>query len=204
MLSQENILKYLLKKDKDLKIVLNSKKKCPLFKRATYTNENLFYELAHTIVGQQISVYAAETIWKRMVSRCDDKKDFLNFMSHSTLRWARKQGLSKRKYEYINNVAKKIKTGELELKSIKKLSDKEAIEFLTSLRGIGRWTAEMFLMFACKRKDIFSMGDLALLKAINKVYKVKKDDYGKIEKITKKWSPYRSIVSWYLWEYIGS
>ena len=62
----------------------------------------------------------------------------------------------------------------------------------------------MFLMFACKRKDIFSMGDLALLKAINKVYKVKKNDFGKIERITKKWTPYRSIVSWYLWEHIGS
>ena len=77
------------------------------------------------------------------------------------------------------------------------------ISELTKIRGIGPWTAEMFLMFGLKRKDVFSIGDLALLRAVSEIYKVDYKDHKKIIRITNKWKPYRSIVSWYLWEYLG-
>ena len=165
--------------------------------------EVLFYELAQSIVGQQISAKVADIIWKRIVSYSDCKKSFLVYISQSSLEWAREQGLSQRKHEYIKSIAKKIVSNKLSLKAAKNLSDDDARNFLLSLRGIGPWTAEMFLMFAYKRLDVFSIGDIALRRAISEIYNIDQEDQKEIIKISKRWSPYRSVVCWYLWEYLG-
>ena len=203
MINQKKIIKELITKDSKLEKIFDTPKQCPFFAEPLMNEEVLFFELAQSIVGQQISAKAAEAIWKRIIFSSKNKKEFLNFMSNSKLKWARQQGLSEKKYEYIKSLANKIITQELSLVLTANLSDKEAIRFLSSFRGVGPWTAEMFLMFAYKRLDIFSIGDIALRKAISDIYNVNKDDFKKILQISNNWKPYRSVVCWYLWEYLG-
>ena len=202
MITQKKTLKELIIKDRKLSKVLDNKKKCPFFKKSIFDDDALFFDLAQIIVGQQISVKAADAIWKRMISYSGDKKNFSEFISESKLKWARDQGLSKQKYEYIKLIAKAIVSKKVSLESIENLNDDDAKEFLLSFKGIGPWTSEMFLMFAYKRLDIFSIGDLALRKAISEIYSVSRDDHKEIIKISDKWKPYRSVVCWYLWEYL--
>jgi len=203
LINQKKILDTLVKKDKKLKDILDNKKSCPFFISPIIKDEVLFYELAQSIVGQQISAKAAESIWKRLISASKNKKKFLNDISKSNLTWAREQGLSKRKHEYIKSIAKQVVSKKLSLEYIYNLNDQDAKEFLISFKGIGPWTAEMFLMFAFKRLDVFSIGDIALIRAISEIYDVDKNDLKKIIDISDNWRPYRSIVCWYLWEYLG-
>ncbi|MDA9181541.1 DNA-3-methyladenine glycosylase 2 family protein, partial [Gammaproteobacteria bacterium] len=151
----------------------------------------------------QISAKVADIIWKRMVSYSSCKKSFLVYISQSSLKWAREQGLSQRKHEYIKSIAENIISNKLSLEIVKKLTDDDAKKFLLSLRGVGPWTAEMFLMFAYKRLDVFSIGDIALRRAIAEIYNIDQEDQKEIIKISRRWSPYRSVVCWYLWEYLG-
>tara|TARA_Y100000816_G_scaffold113480_1_gene79428 strand:- start:325 stop:948 length:624 start_codon:yes stop_codon:yes gene_type:complete len=197
------ILKELISKDKKLISVIDFDKECPLFGNPIISENNLFLEISQTIVGQQISFLAADAVWKRLLNSVNKKKDFLNLFENKNLKWARQQGLSERKYEYIRDLSLKIKKRDISLVKMSKLDDESVISELTKIRGIGPWTAEMFLMFGLKRKDIFSIGDLALLRAVSEIYKVDDKDHKKIIRITNKWKPYRSIVSWYLWEYLG-
>ena len=197
------ILKELISKDKKLISVIDFDKECPLFGNPIISENNLFLEISQTIVGQQISFLAADAVWKRLLNSVNKKKDFLNLFENKNLKWARQQGLSERKYEYIRDLSLKIKKRDISLVKMSKLDDESVISELTKIRGIGPWTAEMFLMFGLKRKDVFSIGDLALLRAVSEIYKVDDKDHKKIIRITNKWKPYRSIVSWYLWEYLG-
>jgi len=203
LINQKKILDTLVKKDKKLKDILDNKKSCPFFISPIIKDEVLFYELAQSIVGQQISAKAAESIWKRLISASKNKKKFLNDISKSNLTWAREQGLSKRKHEYIKSIAKQVVSKKLSLEYIYNLNDQDAKEFLISFKGIGPWTAEMFLMFAFKRLDVFSIGDIALIRAISEIYDVDKNYLKIIIDISDNWRPYRSIVCWYLWEYLG-
>ena len=203
MVNQKKIIKDLIKKDYKLERILDNSKQCPFLQKPIIKEEVLFFELAQSIVGQQISAKAADAIWKRIILSSRDKKEFLKVISSSKLKWAREQGLSNRKHEYIKSIANKIISKEVSLAKTKNLSDDEAIKFLSSFKGVGPWTAEMFLMFAYKRLDIFSIGDIALRRAISDIYNVEKEDFKKILKISSNWKPYRSVVCWYLWEYLG-
>ena len=203
MISQKKIIEELINKDKKLIKILVDSKKCPFLLKPIIKEEVLFFELAQSIVGQQISAKVADIIWKRIVSYTDCKKTFLVYISQSSLEWAREQGLSKRKHEYIKSIAKNIVSNKLSLETVKNLSDDDAKDFLLTLRGIGPWTAEMFLMFAYKRLDVFSIGDIALRRAIAEIYNICQEDQKEIIKISRRWSPYRSVVCWYLWEYLG-
>ena len=203
MVNQKKIIKDLIKKDYKLERILDNSKQCPFLQKPIIKEEVLFYELAQSIVGQQISAKAADAIWKRIIFSSKDKKEFLKVISNSKVKWAREQGLSNRKHEYIKSIANKIIYKEVSLAKTENLSDDEAIKFLSSFKGVGPWTAEMFLMFAYKRLDIFSIGDIALRRAISDIYNVEKEDFKKILKISSNWKPYRSVVCWYLWEYLG-
>ena len=203
MISQVKIFEELIKKDKNLRIILDVKKNCPFLKNRIIDEELLFFELSQSIVGQQISAKAAEAIWGRIVESSKKESSFIKAMAQSNLRWARTQGLSQRKHEYIKSIARNILSNKLSLESIENLDNQEAIEFLSSIKGIGPWTAEMFLMFAYRRLDVFSIGDIALRRAISEIYKIDYKDHEKMVRISKKWKPYRSIVCWYLWEYLG-
>jgi len=163
--------------------------------------KDYFHALARSIMGQQLSVKAANTIHDRVVALFRVKifpspQQFLK-MPDKKLRQA---GLSFSKISYLKNLARFVIQHKKEFSNLRKLSDEEIISLLTQVKGIGRWTAEMFLIFTLKREDIFSHGDLGLRNAIVKLYKLRgKPDLKKFTLISDQWKPYRSIASLYLW-----
>ncbi len=161
---------------------------------------NLFEALIRTIANQQLSGKAAATILSRFKNLFEGnsfpKPSEILKKKDDELRRA---GFSYPKIKYIKGIAESVENKTIDLKNLKNLSDEEIIEKLTKLKGIGRWSAEMILIFSLKRPDVFSLGDLGLTTAVSKLYKVDKKNLKKIEKISLKWSPYRSIAAWYLW-----
>ncbi len=162
--------------------------------------KNHFNDLCYAIIGQQLSGAVAKTIFSRFEQLFPNGKITPQAAAKLRERQKRKIGASWAKASYIVDLGKKVSGGELDLKSVSKVSDAEAIEKLTAVKGIGPWTAEMFLMFTMGREDIFSHGDLGLRKAITKQYKLRKADKEKIEKIAAKWSPYRTYACRLLWK----
>lgn len=169
---------------------------------------NYFKALVESIVSQQLSVKASDTIFARFVNlliKSGDIKTARSFpkpeqvlkMSEAKLRSV---GLSGSKVNYIKDLAKKVSQKEVLLYKFKSMTDEEIIEHLVQVKGIGRWTGEMFLIFSLERPDVFSHGDLGLRNAIQKLYGPKKALTQKqIERIVKKWSPHRTLASRYLW-----
>jgi len=160
-----------------------------------------FEALVEAIVSQQLSVKAADTIFARVAAltpgkQCPTAKQFLTIPTAKL----RKCGLSRMKVSFIKDLAKRVVSKKLVLKSLDMMTDDEVIEQLTAVKGIGRWTAEMFLIFSLGRDDVFSYGDLGLRTAIKKIYKMRKaPTEAQAAKITAKWRPYRSLGSRYLW-----
>jgi len=164
---------------------------------------DLYEDLLSAVVGQQLSVKAADTIWKRVEKLLG--KDFCptNILSVKDQGF-RDAGMSWAKIKYFNGIAEVFKNKEVDVESLPKMSDEEVVAELTKLKGIGRWSAEMILIFTLGRPDIFSLGDLGLRNAVSKLYLVDRDDLVKIEKISLKWSPYRSTASRYLWKFLDN
>lgn len=160
---------------------------------------DLYEDLLGCVVSQQLSTNAADTIWERVKKLL--KNDFSpeNILKTKDEKF-REAGMSWGKISYFNGIAEAKKKGLLEQKNFKNLDDKEVIEKLTQLKGIGKWSVEMILIFTLGREDVFSMGDLGLRNAVAKNYNVDRDDLEKIAMITKKWKPYRSLASRYLWK----
>ncbi len=160
-----------------------------------------FEALVEAIVSQQLSVKASDTIFERFKSLFPGKKfpdaDEVMKMSEAKLRSV---GLSGSKARYIKDLAGRIHKKELQLHRLHHLTDEEVIEELVKVKGIGKWTAEMFLMFSLGREDLYSHGDLGLRNAVMKLYGFKKPPTEKqVEKIVTKWSPHRTLACRYLW-----
>ena len=186
----------LKQKDKILAKIINSHNKEYLIVRETY-----FITLIRAIIGQQISVKAAQSIWvkfRKQYRTISAKK-----LSKENIRNLKKLGLSKQKSSYIKNIANFFIKNKKRIKSWPFLDDYLIIEDLTSIKGIGVWTAEMFLMFSLGRSNIFPVQDLGLLKAISINYK-KKLPIKKLflNKLKKNWSPWCSVATWFLWRSI--
>ena len=193
---------YWEKGKKELKkIDKNIKKIIELYEFPSLTTrENMFYTLIRSIVGQQISVRAADTIWDKIVNEAKEiRPEIIYSMDENTMRNC---GLSKRKVEYMKAVSEKWLNGYDKI-NWHELSDEAVTEKLVEIRGIGKWTAEMILIFTLMRPDIFPMGDIGAIRALEKIYnkgqKMKKEQ---IEEIVKKWKPWRTIATWYLWRSI--
>ncbi len=157
-----------------------------------------FFTLARSIVGQQISVKAADTIWGKFATRLGD------VTPKNTIKAAeanlRECGLSAQKVRYLHGLAEHFMENETHIKNWDKLSDEEIIKELTSLNGIGRWTAEMFMIFHLARPDILPLADIGLQKAIFRHYNnSEKMTLAEIFELAQKWKPYRSVATWYLW-----
>lgn len=171
--------------------------KLPIRKRS----KDRFYALVRAIIRQQLSGKAADSIERKFIDICGRGK----FPTASAIlklrgRTMHRAGFSYGKVSYIKNLARAVHTRELNLGTIHKLPNEVAIASLIQIKGIGRWTAEMFLMFTLKRPDIFSYGDLGLRNAMVKLYKLKKHpSRRRAEEISKKWSPYRTLACLYLW-----
>ncbi len=163
-----------------------------------------FYALARAIIRQQLSGKAADSIERKFIDLCGGKFPQAAEMLKIKDSLMRRAGLSRAKTEYLKNLARAVKTGEVDLEKIHRLSDDEIIEALTQVKGIGRWTAEMFLMFTLKRPDVFSYGDLGLRNAMMKLYSFRKHPpIHKAKKIVSKWSPHRTLAAMYLWATIN-
>ena len=162
---------------------------------------DLFSAVLHHIVGQQISTKAQATIWKRM----RDGLEEINAQQILKAGISKLQsfGITFRKAEYITDFAEKVQSGEFDLQSIYEKSDAEAMKALTSLKGIGVWTAEMILLFCMQRPDILSFDDLAIQRGLRMVYHHRKIDRKLFEKYRRRYHPYGSIASLYLWAVAG-
>ncbi|HYV33775.1 MAG TPA: DNA-3-methyladenine glycosylase 2 family protein [Candidatus Limnocylindria bacterium] len=164
-------------------------------------HKRYFESLVVAIINQQLSGKAADTIQKRFVALFKGKNfpkpDLVLKKPNKVLRSA---GLSFQKISYIKSLAKLVVKGQIDFNKFKKLSDEEIIIVLTKVKGIGRWTAEMFLMFCLGRPDVFSHGDLGLKNAVQKWYKLDmKKHPKKYHKLVQGWSPHRTITARYLW-----
>jgi DNA-3-methyladenine glycosylase II len=153
-------------------------------------------ELCETIVGQQLSVKAAATIWSRVKILIDDWDNPSKILECDDIQ-LRSAGLSGRKVSYVKNIARGILDGTLNPETYSSLSDSEIIKELVMIKGIGVWTAEMFLIFTLGKHDVFSIGDLGLRNAIKKYYGDMSSD--NMLKLSNCWSPYRSYASLILW-----
>src|SRR6266851_4349830 len=158
--------------------------------------------LGGAIVSQQLSTKAAATIFGRFVALFDDGHvpgaEAVAAVGDDRLRQV---GLSGQKVGYLRDLCARISDGRLRLEELDRLSDEDVIERLTAVRGFGRWTAEMFLMFRLHRPDVLPVGDLGIIKAVQKLYGLRKiPDAKRIQKIGEAWRPYRSVASWYLWK----
>jgi len=164
-----------------------------------------FGTLARSIVGQQISVKAADSVWGRVCATCGEVSP------RSVLRrragTLRQCGLSERKVEYLRDLAAHFDGGHIDAARLARMSDEEVIEHLTAVRGIGRWTAEMFLIFNLQRPDVLPLDDLGLLKAIGRHYLAGQEAASlqrgegrrRVAQVASCWAPYRSVATWYLW-----
>lgn len=159
-----------------------------------------FSHLCKEIICQQLSDKSGDAIFARFIKLFPNNLvqhlDILS-ISHEKLR---STGMSHAKADYLRNLAEAINHGDLPIFHLDSMTDKEVIEQLTKVKGIGPWTAEMFLMFAMGREDVFSFGDLGLRKAVQKIYRFKKRPTIKqMEKIVSRWSPYKTYASRALW-----
>lgn len=189
-------LDYLRKKDKRLAAVID---RVGHIDRAV--DPDLFSSVIHHIIGQQISTKAQATIWQRM-------QDALGEVNAETVLAAgvprlQSLGMTFRKAEYITDFAGKIHTGAFDLDTVEHMSDEDAIQELSALKGIGVWTAEMILLFCMQRPDIFSYDDLAIQRGLRMVYHHRSIDRKLFEKYRRRFSPYGSVASLYLWAVSG-
>lgn len=158
-----------------------------------------FRALCREIIGQQLSGKAANAILKRFNALFDKEivePETLLKIKDETLR---NVGMSWAKVKYVKNIAKAYTQNTVQFNKLHKLSDKEITSQLSAIKGVGNWTAEMFLIFTLGREDVFSHGDLGLRKGFSKLYKIDKPTKVQIEKVTSKWKPYRTYGSITLW-----
>jgi DNA-3-methyladenine glycosylase II len=183
-----------LEKDPVMKILIE-RYTAPAFIR----NDNLFLDVIETIINQQLSSKAADTIFRRFKDLFTGREISPHEVLHISEETFRGSGISYAKIRYIKGFAEIVEKKEINLEKLHELSDEAVIEELIKINGIGKWSAEMMLMFSFGRPDVFSTGDLGLCTAVSRLYHVERKDIKAIEKISQKWSPYRTTASWYLW-----
>ena len=191
--------KILSKKDKVMRELINNYKD-----KSLVTRNDVFFSLCKSIIGQQISVAAANSVFLKFKKKCNNKITVknVNKLSTSSLKSC---GLSRQKVKGIKDLAKRIINKSFKPSLIKKMSDEEAIEYLSELRQIGRWSAEMILLFTFNRSNIWPLQDIGLLRAISNNYNKKYfPPKSFLDKLYKKFTPYCSVATWYLWRSIDN
>ena len=192
--------KFLSKKDKRMsKLIQNYRGPTEII---LTTRRDIFFSLCKSIIGQQISIAAANSVFLRFKKKCNNKIN-AKTVSKLTFIQLKSCGLSRQKVLGIKSLAKQIRDKSFNPKLIKKMSDEEAIIYLSNLRQIGRWSAEMILLFTYNRSNIWPVQDIGLLRAISKNYKKRYLPPVKfVNLLRKRFSPYCSVATWYLWRSI--
>ena len=189
--------KILSKKDPVIKKIIKKFDKGFLTSR-----KDPFFSLCRTIIGQQISIKAADSIWLKFEKKCNKKiipKKILRLSSKSL----KEAGLSRQKVHYLKNIARSFHNKSFNVKNLRKMNDQDAINYITNLKGLGVWSAQMFLMFNLNRPNIFPIKDIGLIRAISKNYKISYPPSNRfLNKISKLHSGYLSVFTWYMWRSI--
>ena len=189
-------IEHLKKVDKKLAAVIDQ---VGMIKRMIIPD--LFTALVHAIVGQQISTKAHQTVWERMKTALTEISPAV--VDKSTLEHLQQFGMTFRKASYIKSVARKIMTDEFDLDSLYSMPDEEISKKLSEQDGIGVWTAEMLMIFSMQRPNVLSYGDLAIHRGLRMVYRHRVIDKTTFEKYRKRYTPYASVASLYLWAVAG-
>ena len=192
--------RYLSKKDKIMSRLIKNYRSPN--ETILTTRKDIFFSLCKSIIGQQISVAAANSVFLKFKKKCKNKIN-PKIVSKLTSTQLRNCGLSRQKVQGIKSLAKQILNKSFNPKLIRNMSDEEAIVYLSNLRQIGRWSAEMILLFTYNRSDIWPIQDIGLLRAISKNYNKRYLPPEKFVTLLKKrFSPYCSVATWYLWRSI--
>ena len=189
--------RHLARRDKIMKSLIRAHGPCSLGRK----RRDPFHVLCTSIISQQLSTRAADTIQARVATAVMAGARFMpaHFIE-AEYALLRSCGLSNAKSKWLIAIAQAVHRGDFSFAKLRKLDDEAAIGMLDALPGIGRWTAEMFLMFALDRIDLFSMGDVGLRNAINRLYADgERLDEPATLAITERWAPYRTVACWYLW-----
>jgi DNA-3-methyladenine glycosylase II len=190
--------RVLLRRDPVLAAIIRKYGHCAL---NTGRQNEIFCGLAQAIVSQQLSTKAAATIYGRLRALMPDGEspspEALLPLSDEALRGV---GLSRQKTAYLRDLSTKVLDGSVKTGALAGMTDDEVIAELTQIKGIGRWTVEMLLIFRLARPDVFPVDDLGIARAIQKAYGFRKPPAAKrMQRLAEKWRPYRSVASWYLW-----
>jgi DNA-3-methyladenine glycosylase II len=189
--------RLLLRKDPVIAGLIRAHGACGL---ADGIHVDYFAALARSIIFQQLSTKAASTIHARLVGLLPDGKVTAPALAALTEAQLRGVGISRQKSVYLRDLSWKIVSGVLTLDGVEQLDDEGVIAALTTVKGIGRWTAEMFLMFRLHRPDVLPLGDLGILTAVQRAYGMRKrPSPQRLRKLGDTWKPYRSVACWYLW-----
>jgi len=192
--------KYLSKKDKTIAKLIKDYRSPS--ETILTSRRDIFFSLCKSIIGQQISVAAANSVFLKFKKKCNNKIN-AKVVSKLSFSQLKKCGLSRQKVLGIQSLAKQIISKSFNPKLINRMNDEEAINYLSNLRQIGRWSAEMILLFTYNRSDIWPIQDIGLLRAISKNYKKKylpPENF--VYLLKKRFSPYCSVATWYLWRSI--
>ncbi len=189
----EKAKRYLIKRDKKLGSIIKRYPKDFLFSKS-----DPFYTLARSIVGQQISVKAAQAVWDKFETKI--KNIDPETVKNTHFMTLKSCGLSKQKVKYLKSLSEAFINNKINPSKWKHYKDEEIISELIMINGIGRWTAEMYLIFNLCRPDIFPIDDIGAIKGVCHCYQLKYPiDKKKIINLSKKWKPYRSVATWYFW-----
>ncbi len=186
---------HLRKSDPVLRRVIDRAGPCTMRKGRRH-----FRSLARAIVAQQISGKAAKSIWNKLQDAVRPRQITVETIAALSPQQLRQQGVSPQKASYLHDLAAKVQDGSLRLNRLSGHADEQVIEQLVAVKGIGEWTAQMFLMFSLGRPDVFPHGDLGIRTAIRNLYGLSElPDRKTSEPIAEVWRPYATIASWYLW-----
>lgn len=200
MTEHKKALRHLSKNDKVMAKIISRVKLKPLS-----PSKNHFQTLVVSIINQQLSGKAADTITKRFIALFGKSFPMPEKILKIPDARLRAVGLSFSKIFYIKNISRALINRQIDFKRLNKTTDDEIINSLIKIKGIGRWTAEMFLIFSLARPDVFSKGDLGLRNAVKKLYKIDVlNDYKKMERLLSLWKPHRTTASRHLWASLDS
>jgi DNA-3-methyladenine glycosylase II len=193
--------KKFLEKDKKLKKALEFEITLPT------RTKNITMSLVWSIMSQQLSIQVAKVMHARFIELFDGRFPSPEEILEVPVETIKAIGISQSKANYIHNVAEFISSRKITIARLNKMSDEEVIELLTEIKGVGRWTVEMLLIFGLGREDVFAIDDLGIQKGMIEIFKLhnlsKKELRIKIMKLSERWSPYRSYVCLYLWKFSG-
>jgi DNA-3-methyladenine glycosylase II len=195
--------RHLMRRDPELGEIIRRVGACRL---QAYRDGDLFSALVETIVSQQLSTRVADVIFGRVCALCGTgASPSPGAMLALTIDQLRAAGLSTPKARYVHGLATAVAEGELSLDTLEHLPDDEVIASLSTIKGIGRWSAQMILLFRLNRPDVWPTGDLGIVRALERHHGLRKTpSIARLERLGDRWRPYRSIAAWYLWQSLGS